>query len=247
VKPEQAKALRAPFPKEQIGVLPKPTKKDNPKGNCDVCGKWHGLPAVHLDYVGHAAVTDRLLQVDPEWTWEPQAVGPHGEPLVVNGGIWIRLTIGGVTRIGFGDGETPKVMIGDAIRNAAMRFGVALDLWAKEDLHSDGEPRAAAQTSSGRAGTVSKSTGAAADREASSPSVESKTDAAVKAEIELLTRAVIDLSTQLGATDFHATIADHARDNDLIDHLAWLETAKTKAEAALEKRDRFKPPAKAVA
>jgi hypothetical protein len=40
----------------------------------------------------------------------------------------------GVTRIGVGDGKNAKERIGDAIRNAAMRFGVALDLWAKENL-----------------------------------------------------------------------------------------------------------------
>jgi hypothetical protein len=139
VKPEQAKALRAPFKPEQIGVLPKPTKKDNPKGNCKVCGGYHGLPAVHLDYVGHAATTDRLLQVDPEWTWEPMARGENGEPLMTNGGLWILLTVAGVTRPGFGDGASMKEVIGDAIRNAAMRFGVALDLWAKEDLRGDAQ------------------------------------------------------------------------------------------------------------
>jgi hypothetical protein len=30
-------------------------------------------------------------------------------------------------------------VIGDALRNAAMRFGVALDLWHKGELHPDGE------------------------------------------------------------------------------------------------------------
>ena len=137
----QAKALREPFKPEQIGKLPKPTKKENPKGRCDECGGWHGLPAVHLDYVGHAAVTDRLLSVDPEWTWEPAAVGPNGEPLLIDGGLWIKLTVAGVTKYGFGDssmGHGPKEMIGDAIRNAAMRFGVGLDLWAKESLGADG-------------------------------------------------------------------------------------------------------------
>jgi hypothetical protein len=148
VKPEQARKLREPFPPEQIGKLPKPTKKDNPKGKCAECGGYHGLPAVHLDFVGHAATTDRLLQVDPEWTWEPMARGPNGEPLIVNGGLWIWLTVCGVRRPGWGDGENTKVMIGDAIRNAAMRFGVALDLWAKEDLSSEGEPRE--QRSSGQ-------------------------------------------------------------------------------------------------
>jgi hypothetical protein len=143
VTPEQAKALREPFPPEQIGKLPKPTSKDNPKGKCSFCGGHHGLPAVHLDYVGHAATTDRLIKVDPAWSWEPMAFGPNGEPLMTNGGMWIWLTVGGVRRPGFGDGANPKEIIGDAIRNAAMRFGVALDLWAKEDIsRSGGEPTA---------------------------------------------------------------------------------------------------------
>jgi hypothetical protein len=136
---DSAKKLRAPFKPAQIGKLPKPTKRENPKGKCPECGGWHGLPAVHLDYVGHAAVTDRLLEVDPEWTWEPMARGDHGEPLLMNGGLWINLTVCGVTRPGFGDdtsGKGMKEIIGDAIRNASMRFGVALDLWTKEDLHA---------------------------------------------------------------------------------------------------------------
>lgn len=134
--PEEAAALRAPFAPELIGKLPKPTRKENPKGACQECGGYHGLPAVHLDYVGHAAATDRLLQVDPDWTWRPFAVDQQGAPLITGGGLWINLTVCGVTRPGFGDGANTKEMIGDAIRNAAMRFGVALDLWAKSDLHA---------------------------------------------------------------------------------------------------------------
>lgn len=122
---EQITALRKPFPAEVIGKLPKRSK------NAD--GSWG--PTVHLDYVGHAAVTDRLLAVDPEWSWEPFALDEHGLPALDRAGnLWIRLTICGVTRIGVGDGRSAKECIGDAIRNAAMRFGVALDLWAKENL-----------------------------------------------------------------------------------------------------------------
>ncbi len=60
-----------------------------------------------------------------------------------NGGLWIRLTVLGVTRLGYGDaegktgGNAIKEAIGDALRNAAMRFGAALDLWHKGDLHLD--------------------------------------------------------------------------------------------------------------
>jgi hypothetical protein len=64
------------------------------------------------------------------------AYDAYGAPhLDDRGGLWIRLTVGGVTRIGYGNGTGPeavKIAIGDAIRNAAMRFGVALDLWEKE-------------------------------------------------------------------------------------------------------------------
>ena len=122
MNPEQAKALRAPFPKEAIGRI----------------DRGHG---VVLDYVGHAATTQRLLEVDPTWTWEPLALDEHGLPAFdTAGGLWIKLTVGGVTRLGYGDAagkkgpNAVKEAIGDGIRNAAMRFGVALDLWAKEDV-----------------------------------------------------------------------------------------------------------------
>ena len=138
---EGLRRLREPFEPGQINKLPKPYRKDSPKGKCPECGGYHGLPAVHLDYVGHAALTDRLLQVDPEWTWEPLAVGEDGLPRFdQNGGLWIRLTILGVTRLGYGDadgkrgGNAVKEAIGDALRNAGMRFGAALDLWHKGDL-----------------------------------------------------------------------------------------------------------------
>ena len=56
----------------------------------------------------------------------------NGQPI----GLWITLTIAGVTRKGYGSVEpgkfdAEKQLIGDALRNAAMRFGVALTLWSK--------------------------------------------------------------------------------------------------------------------
>lgn len=146
--------LRAPFPENQISKLPKPSKKqtdelkaDFKKGaRCGVCGGWHQPDVVHLDYVGHAALTDRLLDVDPLWSWEPMGFAPDGTPAFdKTGGLWIKLTVCGVTRLGYGaaDGKTGgdavKEIIGDAMRNAAMRFGAALDLWHKGDLHAHEE------------------------------------------------------------------------------------------------------------
>jgi len=144
--------LREPFASHLISKLPKPTKAqtdevraDYKKGiRCGICGGWHHPNVVHLDYVGHAALTDRLLEADPSWNWEPLSVNEQGWPAIDNdGGMWIRLTICGVTRIGYGDadgktgGNAVKERIGDALRNAAMRFGCALDLWHKGDLHGD--------------------------------------------------------------------------------------------------------------
>ena len=135
--------LREPFPASQISKLPKPKSKDATKGHCNECGGWHGLPAAHLDYVGHAALTLRLLDCDPQWSWEPMGFDAAGLPaLDRDGGLWIRLTVCGVTRPGYGDagaksgGDAAKERIGDALRNAAMRFGAALDLWHKGDLHT---------------------------------------------------------------------------------------------------------------
>jgi hypothetical protein len=144
--------LRKPFPAHQISKLPKPTKAqteavkaDFKKGiRCALCGTWHHPDVVHLDYVGHAALTDRLLDADNAWSWEPLAMSPEGLPVLDGfGGMWIRLTVCGVTRIGYGHpdgkegGNAIKEVIGDALRNAAMRFGAALDLWHKGDLHGD--------------------------------------------------------------------------------------------------------------
>lgn len=149
-KPTGLELLRAPFPANQISKLPKPTKRqteevrqDFKKGmRCQLCGQWHHKDVVHLDYVGHAALTDRLLDCDPNWNWEPVAFSERGTPLLdENGGMWIRLTVCGHTRLGYGHpdgkkgGDAIKEVIGDALRNAAMRFGAALDLWHKGDLH----------------------------------------------------------------------------------------------------------------
>jgi hypothetical protein len=150
--------LRAPFEPNQINQLPRNVRKnDNEKFQCTqsngrkvsmdgkYCGGYHSL-SIHLDYVGHAALTDRLLEADPEWSWEPLAVGDNGLPVFdKDGGLWIRLTICGVTRLGYGDsqgksgGNAVKEAIGDALRNAGMRFGAALDLWHKGDLHDASE------------------------------------------------------------------------------------------------------------
>lgn len=146
--------LREPFAPNHISKLPKPTKAqteavkvDYKVGiRCKDCGSWHHPDVIHLDYVGHAALTDRLLDTDPHWSWEPVAFRDGLPAFDQSGGLWIRLTVCGVTRLGYGHaaakqgvdpGAREKEVIGDALRNAAMRFGAALDLWHKGDLHAD--------------------------------------------------------------------------------------------------------------
>lgn len=102
-----------------------------------------------LDYLGHAALTEILLRVDPLWYWDFVAFENGGNPTIDRDkdgrpiGMWLRLVILGHSRYGYGsvdpssrqsDGDRIKELIGDGLRNAAMRFGIALDLWSKSDL-----------------------------------------------------------------------------------------------------------------
>ena len=95
----------------------------------------------NLSYMGHAEVTLALIDVDPLWTWEPLAIDPEtGGPLIATQGnrlvMWGKLTVHGKSIIGVGTcearkGDPEKELIGDFLRNAAMRFGIGTKLWSK--------------------------------------------------------------------------------------------------------------------
>lgn len=145
------KRLREPFPPEAVSLKPiyvgafeeaeggRQRIPDAAWHACPTCGGYHPLPAKHVPYVGHARVTERLLEVDPEWSWEPLGRNTEGNPLAMGGSLWIRLTVCGVSRIGVGNAENwsgpdaHKEMVSDAIKNAAMRFGVGLEMWYPAD------------------------------------------------------------------------------------------------------------------
>lgn len=146
--------LRLPFDESLINWLPKPSSqqsKCNPseKVYCKICNSRHHPGVRHVSYIGHAAITSRLLDVDKNWTWEPLQVNDQGLPKFdTTNGLWINLTVCGITRLGYGDalniygvksnGDMIKETIGDAIRNAAMRFGCGLEMWFKgENLWLD--------------------------------------------------------------------------------------------------------------
>ena len=72
--PEQAQALRASFAPELIESK-------------TIAGRA-------MSYLNHAIVTDRLIQVDPNWSWEPMGLNLNGTPMIdAVVGIWIRLTV----------------------------------------------------------------------------------------------------------------------------------------------------------
>lgn len=151
------KDLRAPFPDSQIGHKPQPwcracvnNKQDKHCDrhaliSCKVCRQRITVAHIDLDFVGHAAVTQRLLEVDPHWDWEPMTEAQRkqlGFRSAGENGMWIWLTVLGKKRPGLGEiegtqltgGNAEKSLISDAIKNAAMRFGVAIQTWSKEDL-----------------------------------------------------------------------------------------------------------------
>ena len=103
---------------------------------------------VTLDFVGHAEITRILIDIDPLWNWEPVTWNPDGRPSinVVNGNavMWGKLTVLGQTRLGVGTArhdkaDLDKELIGDFLRNAAMRFGICLSLWSKTEWEDQPE------------------------------------------------------------------------------------------------------------
>ena len=99
-------------------------------------------------YVGHADTTRILIECDPLWTWEPVAWDTDGTPKIRVEGrrliLWGRLTILGKTLLCCGTCEATKPdpekeLIGDLLRNGAMRFGIALSLWSKDEWSAGGD------------------------------------------------------------------------------------------------------------
>jgi hypothetical protein len=164
---------------------------------CDVCKSKVSERHIHIDFVGHGDTTIRLLDVDEAWTWEPMArdVDPavlaaaaaSGNPEIVQMilrnappkfdldkdgnpvGMWMYLTVGGVTRPGYGSvpstqDDAVKVLIGDGLRNSAMRFGVALDLWANGERADPTAENASASAGRAKRGGGRPSAGDAWDQ-----------------------------------------------------------------------------------
>lgn len=109
---------------------------------------------IQLDFVGHADVTKMLIEIDPSWSWEPVAFDANGLPAyrVENGMAHMAgwLTIHGVRRLGIGSvahnkPDLLKELCSDFIRNSAMRFGICLALWTKQEWDDIDKPAAPAK------------------------------------------------------------------------------------------------------
>jgi Rad52/22 family double-strand break repair protein len=141
-----ARKLREPLPREQIGKLPKvpKSKQNDDKRACRYCGGWHQpIPdASHVDYVSHTTTTDRLNTIVGQdgWSYTIDRIQEDGAGHVR--GILATLTIAGVSKQEAGSpgkaatdwGEELKLAISDWLPRAAMRFGLGLEVWAKQPL-----------------------------------------------------------------------------------------------------------------
>ena len=94
-----------------------------------------------LDFVGHADITRILIEIDPLWWWEPCG-WVNGRPAIhVENGMatmWGFLYVHDKPLLGVGSvradkQELDKELVGDFLRNAAMRFGISLALWTKNE------------------------------------------------------------------------------------------------------------------
>ena len=96
---------------------------------------------INLAYVSHADITKILIEIDPLWSWQP-VEWVNGRPAInVENGtatMWGTLTLLGKSMLGVGSvradkQDHEKELVGDFLRNASMRFGIALSLWSKQD------------------------------------------------------------------------------------------------------------------
>jgi hypothetical protein len=142
----------------QVSLLPRYSgRRDVPKqqrqrSKCDECGGFHEMPAIHLSYVGHAEITRILIEIDSLWNWQPLEVRDGAPVINIRDGIatmWGTVTLLGKSIIGVGScaadkDDREKELIGDLLRNASMRFGIALGLWSKAqatELKQGNEPK----------------------------------------------------------------------------------------------------------
>lgn len=123
---EDLKTLTSPFPKDRLGIKVQSTSKDKTK-------------AMLICYLSHTDVYARLEEVDPAWScdvqkeWNEtmQGWGDKTEKVFFCG---MKVTLKGVSRENVGEGGDPKSAYSDALKRAAMLFGVGRYLYDSEQV-----------------------------------------------------------------------------------------------------------------
>jgi hypothetical protein len=117
---QDLKALKAPFPKDRLGVKVQSTNRDKTR-------------AMLVLYLQHTDVQDRLEEIDPAWTTEVLHEERSGDTTYVR----LRMTVKGVTRENVGEGNDPKAAYSDALKRCAMLFGVGRYLYDSPTVWTD--------------------------------------------------------------------------------------------------------------
>jgi hypothetical protein len=156
--PEMQQLLTLEFPAEHVGHRPEIWCADCKAGQwacvdghlverCSVCHQDVTTAHVHVSYIPHARVRERLDDVDRDWSWEPMARDEFGRPAMDGGSLWIHLTVGGKTVIGVGDapgevaGRGRRQAVSSAIKNAAEALGVGRYLRMQEPEQPPVQPK----------------------------------------------------------------------------------------------------------
>jgi hypothetical protein len=117
---EDLRILRAPFPKESLGIKVQSLNKERTR-------------AMLVLYLQHTDVQDRLDQVDPTWTLEALREERVGDRVYV----YLKMTVKGIARENVGDGGDPKAAYSDALKRCAMLFGVGRYLYGMNTVWAD--------------------------------------------------------------------------------------------------------------
>lgn len=114
------KILKAPFPRERLGVKIQTLSKEKTR-------------AMLVLYLQHTDVQDRIEEVDPAWTCEVLKEERHAETVFVRS----RMIIKGVARENVGEGYDPKAAYSDALKRCAMLFGIGRYLYDSPTVWTD--------------------------------------------------------------------------------------------------------------
>lgn len=121
---EAVEHLRRPFTARAVKFKVQATwPKDAPTG------------ALIVPYIDARLTIERLNMVIPSWS---DAYRPEGKSL------WCDLTVAGITRTDIGTGYVGKGLVSDALKRAAVKFGVGVSLYATPKImlsKSDGHLR----------------------------------------------------------------------------------------------------------